>query len=309
MAAFSDHMDALDNFPGFPENDEDSSISNSKKRKINDLKTSTTSSNTMPTPSPPSEPNNIEQNPSNDPISLVIVREDKKQIPFNFINVALKNWDALKCANPDSFVRNNKGTLIKGTITPNKVQTFNRSNKFFTLKDIKYEVYSPKQYTPHLAELYLDLGDLEDKSVLTLSNEDLLEILKTPGDPESNSIISVERIYPRKPISLNARNAVTSCRISIEFSTHVPNRVYFQNVSVPISPYILPPKRCFTCQRLGHASISCKRKVVCPNCAGNHSSDRCTTKDQEKFRCAACNSNHKATSQGCEFYKKSSQNS
>ena len=53
------------------------------------------------------------------PSLLVIVLEDKKQFLFNFINVALKNWDALNCANPDPFVRNDKGTLIKETIIPN----------------------------------------------------------------------------------------------------------------------------------------------------------------------------------------------
>ena len=279
--------------------------SSTKKRKINVLnkspgKASPSDSNMS---SQHSEPTNPRHNSSYEPACLVIIREDKKQIPFNFVNQASKNWDILKCAENDSFKRNNKGTLIKGTIRSNKLDSFKRSSKFFTFKNVKYEAYSPRQFTPHMAELYLDLRDLDDKSILSYNNDELQQTLKTPGDPQSNSILSVDRIYPRKPVNGKDQDTINSCRISIEFSSFVPSRVYFHDVSVPVSPYILPPKRCFNCQRLGHSALSCKRKVTCPNCAGNHTAEDCTMRDERDYKCCQCYGNHRAYSQNCEFYK------
>ena len=48
------------------------------------------------------------------------------------------------------------------------------------------------------------------------------------------------------------------------------------------------PKRCFKCQRIGHMAFRCKEiSVICPNYAGAHSGDTCST-STEKFRCINC---------------------
>ena len=110
----------------------------------------------------------------------------------------------------------------------------------------------------------------------------------------------MDQIYPRKPVNVRDQSPINSCRLSIEHSFFVPSRVYFQNVSVPVSPYIHPSKRCFNCQRFAHSALWCKRRVTCPNCAGNHTSQDCTITDENNFKCC---SNHKDYSQTCKFYK------
>ena len=326
-----------EHFPGFNEQDDSFSISHTKKRRLDQLgksppsstnnlasNSSTTPTATMPAPSQAnssSKSNNaasLQPSPSTSPnlppssnhnatkemTAIVFLREDKKQIPFNFVNCAIAKWEILKYVDQSSFIRISKGTVIKANVSPENVNKYLQSNKMCTIEGVEYETYAPKKYTPHLAELTLDLRDLEDRSILAMTPSDLLSNLKTPGDRTNNNIISVDKLYPRKTISsAREQSTITSIRVSIEFSNHIPERVYFQNVSVPISEYTLPPKRCFTCQRLGHSSISCRRKVACPNCAEPHTFDKCTVTNKENFKCVSCNQNHKASSTSCDFYK------
>ena len=222
--------------------------------------------------------------------TIVFVREDKKQIPFNFVNTAIANWEILQHVDHKSFIRISKGTVIKAVVTSDKLKEYHSSNKKCTINDVSYETYAPKTYTPFLGELYLNLTDLEDKSILAMTPSELLQNLQTPGNRDNNTILSVDKIYPKKTISSSReQNAYTAIRVSIIFSNHIPERVYFQNVSVPIAEYILPPKRCFTCQRLGHSSISCKRKVTCPNCAEPHSFDHCKVTNKEELNVLPAN--------------------
>ena len=92
-------------------------------------------------------------------------------------------------------------------------------------------------------------------------------------------------------------------RVSIEFSSRIPDRVFFEQVSIPIIPYIQPPKRCFICQRYGHSSLSCRRKTACSNCAQDHFHTQCTVTDKELFKCASCDNNHRASSTICNYFK------
>ena len=200
-------------------------------------------------------------------------------------------------------MRISKGTVITGDLLPNKLEDFQNAKKEFQQKIVKYEAYSPKKYTPFLEELYLDLRDLDDKSILTLKNSDLLASLKISGEREVDRILSVEKIYPRKPVTTADYDKFISFRIGLKFSKYLPEKVYLQNVSIPITPYIRPPKRCFTCQRLGHSAISCKRKSICPFCAENHSPSECNVDDTQQFKCTFCKGNHKAPSTSCKYYK------
>ena len=112
-----------------------------KKRKVADLKTNSPSVTASNMARSIQDPTNVNSTTSQD---LVILREEKKQIPFSFIN-----GESVKCADPESFKRNSKGTLIKGTIKSSKLETFKRSKKAFSLNNINYETYSPEKLTLH----------------------------------------------------------------------------------------------------------------------------------------------------------------
>ena len=70
-----------------------------------------------------------------------------------------------------------------------------------------------------------------------------------------------------------------------------------------VRPYIPSPRRCFYCQRFGHVSDSCRRKLkggkrICSNCGKEDHGD-C---DNPSY-CVNCNESHPATSKYCERYQ------
>ena len=233
----------------------------------------------------------------------ILVRTDKKPIPFNFYNKCQSKWELLSYLNPSTLSRNSKGTIIKASILEASIQNFRDSpDKTFILGNIKYEAFSPKKFSAYHGEITFDLHDLEDKNILTLQEDELKDMLQTPGN--QNKIISVNRIYPRKEITTEEElEEFTSMRLSIEFSSRIPERIFFDHVSMPIIPYIIPPKRCFICQRYGHSSLSCRRKTTCSNCAQDHFHTYCTVTNKDLFKCASCGNNHKSSSTLCNYYK------
>ena len=232
----------------------------------------------------------------------IIVRADKKPIPFNFYNKCKSNWPILSLLNVSTLSRNSKGTIIKANILESSEQDFGTSDKTFKLDDIEYEAFSPRKSSPYHGEITFDLNDMEDKNILCLDDEELKEMLHTPSN--HNKILSINRLYPRQRIqSEEDMKTFTSMRLSIEFSARIPDRVFFDYVSIPIIPFIQPPKRCFICQRYGHSSLSCRRKTSCTNCAQNHFHTECTVTEKEQFKCSSCDQNHKASSSMCNYYK------
>ena len=95
--------------------------------------------------------------------AIVFLREDKKQIPFNFVNCAIAKWEILKYVDHSSFIRISKGTVIKANVSPENVNKYLQSNKMCTIEGVEYETYAPKKYTPRHDELTLHLRDLDDK--------------------------------------------------------------------------------------------------------------------------------------------------
>lgn len=90
-------------------------------------------------------------------------------------------------------------------------------------------------------------------------------------------------------------------RIFIECSTALPERVYYQSVSLRVSPYILPPTRCYNCQRFGHGALSCRRKARCAKCSSfEHQTTNCSA---DSPHCFACQAPHATSSIRCRFYK------
>ena len=75
------------------------------------------------------DPTNVNLTTSQDSDYVVIVEKDKKRILFICMNGALNSWENLKCVQPESFKRNNKGTLNKGIIHSSNLETLNLSKK------------------------------------------------------------------------------------------------------------------------------------------------------------------------------------
>ena len=121
---------------------------------------------------------------------------------------------------------------------------------------------------------------------------------------KQNKILSTSLLYPRKPITWEDNlKTITSMRLRIESSNRIPDKIFFNHVSIPIIPFIQPPKRCFICQRYGHSLLSCRRKTSCSNCAENHFHTECSITDKNLLKCSSCSQNHKASSTICNFYK------
>ena len=69
-----------------------------------------------------------------------------------------------------------------------------------------------------------------------------------------------------------------------------------------VRPYIPSPRRCYYCQRFGHVSDSCRRKIkgdkrICNNCGQEDHGD-C---NKPSF-CINCTGNHPASSKSCDRY-------
>ena len=231
---------------------------------------------------------------------LIITRVDKKTIPFNFYNNSKTNWKILSYLDSSSLVRNKKGTVIKAIILPENLTKFTSDNEKCILNSIEYEAHMPKRFTPYIGELTLNMTDLEDRSILSYTDQQLSSSLQSSS---SNDILSVSRIYPRDRVPVEEATNYQFMKISIEFQNKIPDRVFFESLSMPISPYIRPPTRCFTCQRYGHSSISCRRKTKCNNCGDDHFHKECEA-SEEQLKCLYCKQNHRASSVRCSFYKR-----
>lgn len=88
--------------------------------------------------------------------------------------------------------------------------------------------------------------------------------------------------------------------ISIECSQSLPRRIFYEHVSIFVKPYIIPPTRCYNCQRYGHGAVSCRRALHCPKCSGSHSLTDCKSESQ---KCISCKGPHAAHSFKCPFYR------
>ena len=143
----------------------------------------------------------------------IIVRRDKKPIPFNFYNKCQNQWIILSYLNATTLSRNSKGTIINATILESLVQSFASADKTFKMDSIEYEAFTPRKPSPYHRQITLDFYDLEDKNILKLSDEELKTMFHTPS--KQNKILSTSRLYPRKPItSEDDLKTITSMRLS-----------------------------------------------------------------------------------------------
>ena len=57
--------------------------------------------------------------------------------------------------------------------------------------------------------------------------------------------------------------------------------------------------RCFNCQKYGHIAKRCKNPTTCAECAGDHTTNKCTKEPEARRKCAACKGGHAAGSRQC----------
>lgn len=252
-----------------------------------------------------------------DTVLCLIMRQDRKRLPFNFVNQATKqktasaNWTLFNHLEHSTLERNIKGTVITAILKkheqPNSVPA---EELKYESEGIVYIAKFPSILTPYIGEVIFDLRDMEDKSILSLAEDKLKELLQLPAaastSTSSNKLTYVKKIYPSKPIPSNDENAekikkINAMTISIECSSLLPQRIYFESVSLPVRSYIRPPTRCYSCQRYGHGALSCCRTAQCSKCGSkDHQITLC---EAEEACCIFCKGPHTAASNKCPYYK------
>lgn len=122
-----------------------------------------------------------------------------------------------------------------------------------------------------------------------LSENDLLKALKKV------KVTSVKRI-------ISGKDKQPTRSVILTFSTQtLPTEVYLGYQVFKLRMYVPPAPRCFNCQRLGHTSKSCRSKLRCPRCGGQHTYDDCVNK--ESPTCCNCGGSHSAAYGGCPAKK------
>ena len=87
-----------------------------------------------------------------EPQVCLIIREDKKAIPFNFINSCLTKWTVIQSLKQSSITRNAKGTVISAEIRNEDRVNFGNADRTFTHNNVRYEAFSPKQHFQYIGE-------------------------------------------------------------------------------------------------------------------------------------------------------------
>lgn len=72
-------------------------------------------------------------------------------------------------------------------------------------------------------------------------------------------------------------------------------RVFLGSMAYQVREYIIPPLRCYNCQRFGHEAGSCRGKRKCAICGGDHVIQKC---EAEAPKCPNCGGDHAAAFRG-----------
>jgi len=152
--------------------------------------------------------------------------------------------------------------------------------------------YPVKMYIPN-SDLY-SYGTISPVS-LRLSNEKICQWLEA----DAVKIVKVERLKKRK---LDSNEWVDSETIKITFgSNRIPQGVKLCGSFYKTRHFIPFPVQCWKCQRLGHMTSSCKSKIRCRKCTGNHDKKECTS---TVMKCSNCSGPHNANSRDCPVIQK-----
>lgn len=134
-------------------------------------------------------------------------------------------------------------------------------------------------------------GGISEEDFLGLSDKELLEGF------QDQDVIKVQRIVIRR----NDQEVPTK-HVVLSFGTsEMPTSLEAGYVKINIRPYIPNPRRCFKCQRFGHASHSCRGKETCAKCSENdYTAINCASLPL----CVNCKGDHPAYSRSCPSWKK-----
>lgn len=91
----------------------------------------------------------------------------------------------------------------------------------------------------------------------------------------------------------------------LTFENAVPEKIKVCGMVLRVNEYVLPPIRCYGCQRFGHVKAHCQRQPVCPRCAKVIENDKHETECKNSApRCVSCRGPHDSRSVNCPQYKK-----
>lgn len=120
----------------------------------------------------------------------------------------------------------------------------------------------------------------------------------TVEDIKSELNITPNAVYRTK------RAGEYSTTIKLGYASSCPQNVRLGYITYTTRLCTDRPVRCFKCQRFGHVMRTCESKDKCPRCSGEHSFDKCPSKDnRSKALCANCGGAHSAAYAGCPSYR------
>ncbi|XP_043463622.1 uncharacterized protein LOC122499372 [Leptopilina heterotoma] len=115
-------------------------------------------------------------------------------------------------------------------------------------------------------------------------------------DPDDrNSIRSIRRCF-------NEDHSLSS-RVEFIFdSIVIPRNIEIEGFSIPITPVVPKPSRCFRCQRHCHVLAQCRSsRPYCEYCSEAHQTTYCPNLNRERL-CKNCKGKHVASSADCPIY-------
>lgn len=135
-------------------------------------------------------------------------------------------------------------------------------------------------------------GVVSDDDLKDLTNDELLAGWK------DENVVHVQRIVVRRE-----NKEIPTKHIIVTFGcSTLPQELVTGYLKLSVRPYIPNPRRCFKCQRFGHASQSCRGQLTCARCGitGHSADDDCKAEPH----CANCDGEHAAYSRSCTAWKK-----
>ena len=146
----------------------------------------------------------------------------------------------------------------------------------------------PAKISPHTT-LNSSKGVIRCRDIISLTELEIKEELKDQG------VIQVQRVS----FTEGSKRVPTSTLFLTFVSSTPPKSVKVGYLSVPVSPFVPAPLRCFKCQQFGHSKNNCRKPELCRNCGkAMHDDQQCS----ERAKCVNCGGEHPASSKTCSAW-------